>query len=89
MQPFMNNKQKLLTIGAVGVFILTLIFTPWEEPYSPRNERIARGETNSAVWDGSQMERDARISLYNDFVMMEWIGIGLIYAMFMFIHRKP
>jgi hypothetical protein len=84
-----NKKQKLLTIGAIGVFILTLIFTPWAKPDARGNEWGKTGETNSPVWDGAQMEREARMRLHNDFVMMEWAGIGLIYAVLLFVHRKP
>lgn len=78
----MNDHQKLLTISALGVMVLCLIFAPWEENSGGNGvHSITLGDSISPIFmPPHKMHNSSKMRLRTEVVWIEMAAIAVIYA---------
>jgi hypothetical protein len=71
----MNKAQKVLTLAALGLFLVTIFFAPWE--VSIRGYTTFSG---FAPLFAPPRAESGRLELRASVLLCEWIAIGLLYA---------
>lgn len=75
----LNKNQRRLTYIAIGAFIISVSFAPWEtarkEPYL---ESIT--QTTSPIWSPPFTIGSETTRLRIDSLLLEWVAIGIVYA---------
>ena len=79
----MNQNQKLLTLGALALFCLSVLFAPWEASLSAGGDTINFGTKYSPVWASPEPPQGtiySKVSLKIDSILIEWAVIGIAYG---------
>jgi hypothetical protein len=77
----MNKNQKILTSIAIGLFIFTFLCAPWETRIG-----IYTFNGTAPLWVPPSGDGHTRLSV--EILLVEWIGIGVLYAAFFFMFNQ-
>lgn len=81
----MNNKQKTLTLLAVGAFALTALFAPWDLTGSPNHMNIL---VHAPLFAPPSMDAWSKRELASG-IFWSWLAIGVIYSALLVTFTQP
>jgi hypothetical protein len=74
----MNSNQKKLTIGALVLLCVTLLFAPWELSVHVGNQSAYREEYSPIWMPPTEVRLRARLRIQT--LAVEWLGIAILYG---------
>lgn len=86
----MNDHQKQLTVAMLGILVLTLVFSPWEESTRSGNALMTESGMWSPIWNppDAPASYSHKIRLRTEVLHEEWLGLGIIYIGLFFCLKK-